>query len=199
MRKQFGLCVRLCKLWWWGEGPKKIEKGKSTQDKSIAQLSVCARLCTIACLLCKLRAFPSFSISLGDTTFTCVHYHKQISNTSKIPVRHFIKHLDYNRMKLFNTYIDSREGRSGTAISTESSYGRIMWPCSHLFAISSPSLAFSNGSPVCSTLSAASTKVSPLLQLISLSSLPSLNFKYDEMEKVQNFQAILVKVSVSEQ
>lgn len=43
----------------------------STQDKSIAQLSVCTRLCTIACLLCKLPAFPSFGIRLGDTNLTC--------------------------------------------------------------------------------------------------------------------------------
>lgn len=45
-------------------------KQQSTHDKSIAQLSVWTRLCTIACRLCKLPALPSFGMRLGDTNFT---------------------------------------------------------------------------------------------------------------------------------
>lgn len=56
----------------------------STQDKSIAQLSVCTRLCTIACLLCKLPAFPSFGIRLGDTNLTCTQKKKNKTQKSFI-------------------------------------------------------------------------------------------------------------------
>lgn len=61
------------RIWisWNGEGNEK----KSTQDKSIAQLSMWARLWTMATLLCKLPALPSFGMRLGGTNLTCQTCH----------------------------------------------------------------------------------------------------------------------------
>lgn len=36
----------------------------------------------MACLLCKLPAFPSFGIKLGDTNLTCTFFHRRILSNS---------------------------------------------------------------------------------------------------------------------
>lgn len=71
---------------------EKEKRTNDTQDKSIAQLSVCARLCTMACLLRKLPAFPSLGMSPGDTSLTCTSPRYEARSS----LRHFIEPIPRN-------------------------------------------------------------------------------------------------------
>ena len=92
----------------------------STQDKSIAQLSVCTRLCTMACLLCKLPAFPSFGMRLGDTTLTYTNktkqkkFHWSISSNSRMKNSKLTLNISY--MHEFEGWVKMYVGEPGGAV-----------------------------------------------------------------------------------
>ena len=121
----------------------------------MAQLSVWTRLCTMACRLCKLPAFPSLGMRPGGTSFTCgSRVIEAFHRTGRVLHEMGIEEGVSERTLL------SLAGRSGTGRWSDGWYGRVMEPWSHLVATSSPSRALSNGSAVFSTRSAASTNAS---------------------------------------